>query len=94
MNLVIRFLLLMSFTGLVNAENLPTRESSTMSGSSGASTTAGTPMRSEPATAPRTRAAASAEFKADLAFCKNLLTEERRACERETYAARAEGLYR
>ena len=37
--------------------------------------------------------ATTAAFRADLEACKALAAEERRDCERETQAARAEGLY-
>ena len=93
-------LFLLALPALANAENLPTPASSTttMSGSTGASTSAMETRRTNTdtsmTTAPRSRNQAAAEFKADLAYCRSLTAEERRGCERETHAARAEGLYR
>ena len=40
------------------------------------------------------RGAVSERFKEELATCKTLTAEERRSCEREMQAARAQGLYK
>jgi hypothetical protein len=90
---VLAVLLFLSSTAVWSAENLPaTGSSSTVSGSSGSSTVA---AESAPVPVPKSvRTAVTPAFKADLAFCRTLVAEERRNCERETYAARNEGLYR
>lgn len=93
MKRAIVFLAFMSTTGVVGAENLPTQASNTTaSGSNGSTTTIETRSPSRPKST--SRLPMTAEFKADLAYCRSLAAEERRSCERETYAARAEGLYR
>ena len=104
MKTLLAIVLLASSTIATAAENLPISASSqanagntgvrttvtTTSGATGATTTVTTP---EPAPTPTT-APTVRSFKADLAYCRSLAAEERRGCERETYAARAEGLYR
>ena len=73
-----------------------TPSSGQMSGSIGASTsqTRRTDTPVPTSMPPRSKAEAAAEFKSDLALCRSLMAEERRNCERETHAARAEGLYK
>ena len=109
MRQVLSFLFLLSAASLTNAENLPTPASSTSPNpsseampasptGSGTGATGGTaqtePRKATRASKPAARNAATAQFNQDLAGCKQLESEERRLCERETWAARYEGLYR
>lgn len=88
-------LLLLPLTVFANTENLPVPASSTApAGTIQTAPTAELRNKNAAAAPVRTRTEATAAFKADLLYCKSLPVEERRDCERETYAARAEGLYR
>lgn len=73
-----------------------TTTTTTTSGATGATSTVTTttPAPSPTGAAKPAPTGAAPSFKTDLAHCKSMAAEDRRTCERETYAARAEGLYR
>lgn len=108
MKAILRIVFFLSVATLANAENLPTPASSTVqdapatpksataqSAGSGAMGSSSATADLRKASRARSRPPATAQFSQDLAACKQLeAEEERRTCERETWAARYEGLYR